>query len=166
MKNKNFTMVDNHIIDMLTLKELGVYIMVKKHAGAHGESWVSNKTLEKKLGLCHKTIKKIYQSLVLKRLVECIGKKKVNTNGGEQEVSVYRCFHTDVPLQGSGRVTTPYHLRGGQNGVKGVGRHPTNKIPINKIGDLDITQDERLQKYKKLKDEFYKKISVDNFVTK
>lgn len=166
MKNKNFTMVDNHIIDMLTLKELGVYIMVKKHAGAHGESWVSNKTLEKKLGICHKTVKKIYQSLILKGLVKCIGKKKVKTSGGEQEVDVYRCVHTDAPLQRGGRVTTPYTQRGGQNGTKGVGVDPTNNIPINKIGDLDITQDERLQKYKKLKEDFYKKISVDNFVTK
>lgn len=90
-KNKEpFTMILNSIIDELSLEELGVYIMVKKHAGAQGESWVSNKTLEKKFKIDHRKIKAIYESLIRKNLITCAGERKVSTNGGMQPVKVYK----------------------------------------------------------------------------
>lgn len=149
MKNKNFTMVDNHIIDMLTLKELGVYIMVKKHAGAHGESWVSNRTLAKKLGLSHNTVTKVYKELTKKGLIICVGKKKVKTSGGEQEVSVYRCVYADIP-------TT---LRCVPKDTKGVSVETPNKIPINKIGGVELTQEERQRKLREIRQSLYTKVA-------
>lgn len=148
MKNKNFTMVDNHIIDMLTLKELGVYIMVKKHAGAQGESWVSNRTLAKKLGLSHNTISKIYKELVKKRLLVCVGKKQVKTSGGEQQVSIYRCV----------RIDSPSGIRCVPKDHKGVSVEAPNKIPINKIGEFELSQEERQRKFREIKEALYAKV--------
>ncbi len=149
MKNKNFTMVDNHIIDTLTLKELGVYIMVKKHAGAQGESWVSNRTLAKKLELSHNTISKIYKELIKKGLLACVGKKKVKTSGGEQEVSVYRCVCTGVPSS----------LRCVPKVVQGVSVESPNKIPINKIVEIELTQEERQQKLREIRQSLCTKVT-------
>lgn len=149
-KNKEpFTIIPNSIIDELSLEELGVYIMVKKHAGAQGESWVSNKTLEKKFKIGHRKIKVIYASLEKKGLVVCIGERKVGTKGGMQPIKVYKV---------KGVVTQPHpDTKGWQNNTKGVVVQPMNKIPINKI---DISSDERILKYKQIKESLYQKLST------
>ena len=90
-KNREpFTMIPNSIIDELSLEELGIYIMVKKHAGAQGESWVSNRTMAKKLKISHNTVAKVYKKLLLKKLVFLVGKRKVKTESGMQSVNVLR----------------------------------------------------------------------------
>jgi len=86
----NFTQIPNCVIDNLTPQELLVYIMVKKRAGDEGESFVSNKILEKKLKMSHNTITKIYNSLVKKKVIIYCGEKQVSTIKGHRPVKVYR----------------------------------------------------------------------------
>jgi len=86
----NFTQIPNCVIDNLTSQELLVYIMVKKHAGDEGESFVSNKTLEKKLKMSHNTITKVYGSLIKKKVITYCGEKQVSTIKGYRPVKVYK----------------------------------------------------------------------------
>lgn len=147
-KNKEpFTMIPNSIIDSLSLEELGVYILVKKHAGAQGESWVSNRTLAKKLKISHNTVAKVYKKLLSKKLVFLVGKKKVKTDSGIQSVNVYRCVQPDAP----------YSSRCVPRGAQGVSVETPNKIPINKI---EISNEERIHKYKQIKESLYQKLST------
>lgn len=69
IQKSHFTMIPNCMLDNLSMQEIAVYCIIKQHAGEYGESFVSNKVLEKRFKVDHRTITKIYQSLEKKKLI-------------------------------------------------------------------------------------------------
>lgn len=70
-------MIPNCMLDNLSMQEIAIYCIIKQHAGEDGESFVSNKTLEKKFKVDHRTISKIYKSLEKKKIIKQTGFKKM-----------------------------------------------------------------------------------------
>lgn len=86
IQKSHFTMIPNCMLDNLSMQEIAIYCIIKQHAGEQGESFVSNKTLEKKFKVDHRTISKIYKSLEKKRVIKQTRLKK---EGRGKPVKVY-----------------------------------------------------------------------------
>lgn len=85
-----FTIIPNYILNHSTIWDREVYIQMKKIAGENGTCWTSRNTLARKCGISLDRLKKSIQYLVEHRWIEKVGKKKVKTAGGEQEVNEYK----------------------------------------------------------------------------
>jgi len=87
---KYFTIIPNYILNHSTLWDREVYIQMKRITGENGTCWTSQKTLSNQCGISINRLKKSIKYLVEHSWIKEIGKKKVNTQGGIQEVMEYR----------------------------------------------------------------------------
>lgn len=87
---KYFTIIPNYILNHSSLWDREVYIQMKRIAGEDGTCWTSQKTLAKQCGISINRLKKSIHYLLEHKWIESIGKKDIETAGGNQEVNEYR----------------------------------------------------------------------------
>jgi hypothetical protein len=87
---KYFTMIPNYIANHSTANDQALYLQMKKHAGEDGECFVSEKTLQEKLGIGRYALQTSFKYLLSHNWIKYIGLKDVNTAGGVQKVKSYK----------------------------------------------------------------------------
>ena len=145
IKRKYFTQVPNYILDNLTIWEREVYIQIKKIAGEDGTCWTSQKTLAKQCGMSINRLKQSIKSLIEKKYIKYIGKKKLPSSGGLQKTNEYsiidiwelnNSFYRNKRSKG----LSQNKLRTIINNIEGVSLHDDKEEPyiIKTLKEEDI----------------------------
>ncbi len=125
---KYFTIIPNYIFNHSTLWDREVYCQMKRIAGENGTCWTSRKTLAKQCGISIERLKKSIKYLIENKWIESVGKRKVITRGGEQEVNEYKIsdlwnvnniFYQEK-LKGGSPESTPLNKGGSPKKQRGV----------------------------------------------
>ena len=87
---KYFTIIPNYILNHSTLWDREVYIQMKRITGEDGTCWTSQNKLSNQCGISVNRLKTSLKYLLDNGWIQQIGKKKIQTKGGEQEVNEYK----------------------------------------------------------------------------
>ena len=87
--HKYFSMTPHCVLDDSSANDQSLYMQMKRYAGEKGTCWASRRSLMKKTKLGLKAVNGAIKYLLGKKWIILIGKKKVRTNGGIQEVDEY-----------------------------------------------------------------------------
>lgn len=87
---KYFTIVPNYILNHSSMWDREVYIQMKRITGESGTCWTSRNTLAKQCGISPRRLDKSLKYLTEHNWIDQIGRKKITTAGGPQEVNEYR----------------------------------------------------------------------------
>ena len=90
---KYFTQIPNYILESFSIWDREVYVQIKKIAGEDGICWTSQKTLAKQSGMSVNRLKESIKNLLLNKLIEKIGFRKVMTKGGPQKIPEYKIIN-------------------------------------------------------------------------
>ena len=135
---KYFTIIPNYILNHSTIWDREVYIQMKKVAGESGTCWVSKSNLARQCGISKRRLDLSINYLLKHKWISVEGRKKIDTNWGEQYVNVYKI--TDLwqlnseYYQGKGGAddTPPNTQRGCTDDTKG-GAPPAPKEDNKRI---------------------------------
>lgn len=139
-----FTIIPNYILNHSAPYDRDLYSQMKRIAGDSGTCWTSQSTLSKQCGISVNRLKKSLSYLVDHEWIKFLGKKIINTSGGEQEVNEYsivNLWHTNnefyqnkgVSLnKGVSRDDTPKAKGVSRDDGKGCHEVMTNKNSLNK----------------------------------
>ena len=86
---KYFTIIPNYVYNHSTIWDREVYCQMKRIAGEQGTCWIARKNLAKQCGISDRRLDASIKYLLEHKWIELIGKKKVTTKGGLQEVNEY-----------------------------------------------------------------------------
>ena len=149
---KYFSLLPHYILNHSTGIDQALYMQIKRFAGENGICWASNKTLMEKMGIGKKALKKSFDYLLEHNWISYKGKKKVQTAGGLQEVSVYSVndiWKLNVDFYQSksakqvlskwGAERTPLETKGGLEVTQGGAERASNKNYINNINNTATT---------------------------
>jgi len=157
---ENFTIIPNYIRNHSTAIDQSLYFNMKSYAGEHGECFVSEKTLMKKMSIGRKALKKSITYLLGHKWITLKGYRMVKTAGGEQYIKVYAVnniwkLNSDYFHQRGSQKNTPSqkNTKGCPKEHKGVAERAPNKIYMNKI-------DEEEDFIEPIAEETYKKVEA------
>ena len=122
---KYFTQIPNYALDNLKHWDREVYIQIKRICGDKGSCWTSRSNLAKQCGMSLDRFKKSIKYLTENDWISFVGKKKVFTKGGEQEVNEYRINdiwkkNVDFYNKGGSTENPPIPKGGSSNCQRGV----------------------------------------------
>lgn len=141
---KYFAQVPHFVLDHSTGIDQALYAQMKRYAGERpdGVCWASKRTLMKKLKIGVVALNASIAHLVAKGWIVHSGKRKVLTQGGEQEVDSYSIvdiWQQNIAFYEGAAETTPLSDEGvaeNKQGVlensQGVAEPAPNKSPIRK----------------------------------
>jgi hypothetical protein len=86
---KYFTIIPNFILNHSTMWDREVYIQMKRFAGESRTCYASRATLSKQCGMSARRLDASIKYLIEHNWINFIGKKTVQTKGGDQEVNEY-----------------------------------------------------------------------------
>ena len=162
---KYFTIVPNYILNHSTLYDREVYIQLKRIAGEDGTCYASRSSIAKQCGVSVRRLDKSIKYLIKNGWIEFIGKKTIETDGGEQKVNEYRVvdlwkINTDFYDKGSAHKTIPSD-KGGASGAI-----PSSYKGVHKGGAPGAHKEEPIKKnIKKNALNYFKKMDLEELKT-
>lgn len=134
-----FTMVPNIVLNHSSAIDQALYMQMKRFAGEKsggGYCTASHRTLMSKLGIGPKALKTSIQYLIDHRWIENTGARKVMTDGGPQDVQVYRVndiWRLNVNHYKGADESTPLKAKGADERSKGGDESAPTKNNTKKI---------------------------------
>jgi hypothetical protein len=146
-----FTMVPNYILNHSTAIDQALYLQMKRFAGEKnggGYCTASKRTLLKKMGVGPKALNTSLKYLVEHKWIENVGSRKVMTDGGAQDVQIYRVndiWKLNAEYYQGANESTPLPKQGADERSKGANESaPSKNYNKNKeLGDANAPQRER-----------------------
>jgi len=133
-----FTMVPNYILNHSSATDQALYLQMKRFAGEKsggGYCTASKKTLMEKLKIGKAALNESLKYLTEHKWVENIGSRKVMTNGGAQDVQIYRVndiWKLNADYYQGGAKSAPLEGKGGAENAKG-GAESATSPPVRTI---------------------------------
>ncbi len=87
---KYFTIIPNYILNHSTANDQALYLQMKRIAGDGGKCSAGVRYFQKQLKLGHIAIRKSMKYLIKHKWITYLGKEKVETSGGIQEINTYK----------------------------------------------------------------------------
>ena len=121
---KYFTIIPNYILNHSTAIDQALYMQMKRIAGDGGQCSTGVRYFMRQLGIGKVAIKKSMKYLIEHKWINYLGKKKVMTEGGVQQINTYKVNdiwkHNIEHYKGVAEITPPAK-QGGSKKYRRVG---------------------------------------------